>query len=749
MTGQTYNPNQAEAIATLDGPLLVLSGAGTGKTRVLTARLAEILRQHRAYPSQILAVTFTNKAATEMRHRVEAMVGEDARDLWLGTFHGIAAKILRRHAALMQLTANFTILDPDDQNRVMKQCLRELGIDEKLTKPRYFLGIIDRWKDSGYSPDQVPVGEKNNRLVEMAGKSSTVSHLDVYRLYQNRLRQIDACDFGDLLLMVVEIFKNNRTVLESYQNKFRYIMVDEFQDTNRIQYYFLRLLTEYNKNLCCVGDDDQSIYGWRGAEITNILNFEKDFPKAKTIRLEQNYRSTKHILGAASSLIAKNGRRLGKSLWTEFDTGEKVKIVTLEDNRAESAWVAEVIDTRQNEQKPLSEVAILVRTSSQTRGFEESLSYRAIPYRVYGGLRFYERQEIRDVIAYLRLIHHPADDLAFERIINLPKRGIGDTTFEALRARARAEESSMIEASRNLVGMTQSGAILSGDNHDSKDVKPAARRALLKFLQSYGLWQERMASDSPLEFLTFLLHDSGYQAMWEAELGIEKESRLENLRELERAMRDFTSIAEFLDHVALVMDTINDSSRQQVSIMTLHSSKGLEFDTVFLPGWEEQLFPHSNALHDGQDGLEEERRLAYVGLTRARKLAVVSWVKRRQVYDQFLDRFPSRFLREIPAEHCLMETIIDGEVFVTDSPRSEMNLGSQTVAGSGGTPSLVQSNKQSAIGSSLSMAVGDRVSHKMFGVGVIRVKDGSHLTVDFGGDFGVKKLIDAYVKKID
>ena len=744
MTDQ-YNPRQAEAIATLDGPLLVLSGAGTGKTRVLTARLAEILRQEKAYPSQILAVTFTNKAATEMRHRVEAMVGDDARDLWLGTFHGIAVKILRRHAPLVNLTTNFTIIDPDDQIRIMKQCLKDLGIDAKKSQPRFYLSIIDRWKDSGYSPELVPPDEKNINHMEFSESTKPISVVEIYRLYQSRLRQIDACDFGDLLLMVVELFKTHPNILETYQNKFRYIMVDEFQDTNRIQYFFLRLLTENNRNICCVGDDDQSIYGWRGAEITNILNFEKDFPNAKTIRLEQNYRSTKHILGAATALIAKNGRRLGKSLWTEIESGERVKIVTLDDNRAEASWIAEVIELLHTEKKPLSEIAILVRTSSQTRSFEDSLSYLAIPYRVYGGLRFYEKQEIRDVIAYLRLISQPADDLAFERIINLPKRGVGDTTIEALRARARVENSSLIETCHSLLSLDRSGEIMNEMAHDTKDIKPAAKRALMKFMESFVLWQKRLATDSPSDFLAFLLHDSGYQPMWEAEVGIEKESRLDNLRELQRAMRDFGSIAEFLDHVALVMDTINDSTRQQVSIMTLHSSKGLEFDTVFLPGWEEQLFPHSNALFDGQDGLEEERRLAYVGLTRARKQAVVSWVKRRQVYDQFLDRFPSRFLREIPAEHSESAVILDGELYEASVPRAA----APPIASGREVTGLQSPMKQSAIGSAFALAVGDRVSHKMFGVGVICVKEGSHLTVDFGNDFGLKKLIDAYVKKLD
>ncbi|MCX8500573.1 MAG: UvrD-helicase domain-containing protein [Alphaproteobacteria bacterium] len=727
----------------MDGPLLVLSGAGTGKTRVLTARLAEILRQRRAYPSQIFAVTFTNKAAAEMRHRVAAMIGDAAaQELWLGTFHALGARILRRHAELVGLSKSFTILDPDDQIRLMKQCLREAKIDEKTAHPRAIVSIINRWKDGGYTPATVPKNDKNLSLHEYSGKGKTIWVRDLYDAYQSRLRQLDACDFGDLLLAVVELFQSQPEILSQYQEKFRFILVDEFQDTNRIQYQLLRLLCAKNQNICCVGDDDQSIYGWRGAEITNILNFGEDFPAAKTIRLEQNYRSTKHILGAASSLIAKNDRRLGKSLWTEYPGGEKVKILSLYDHREEAGWIADEIAALRLEHHPLSEIGILVRTSAQTRGFEESLTARGIPYRVYGGLRFFERQEIRDVIAYLRLINQPADDLAFERIINTPKRGIGATTLESLRLRSRLEQLPLLEVARRQVGLSKSGETENNGGDSAPVVKSAARRALSKFIQSLDLWQERMRSDPPSEFVKFLLQDSGYQAAWEHDPGIEKESRLENLRELVQQLTEFASIAEFLDHVALVMESIKDSGRQQVNIMTLHSSKGLEFQTVFLPGWEEEFFPHTNALVNGKEGEEEERRLAYVGLTRARQRAIVSWVKHRLIWNDYRDRIPSRFIREISAEDADSLELIDGQPYpVTDRggrlPPSRLDRS---------PPALTASQRQTAPNQALK--VGDRVSHSMFGVGTVCTKEGSHLSVDFGSSFGVKNLIDAYVKKI-
>ncbi|HZB91442.1 MAG TPA: UvrD-helicase domain-containing protein, partial [Stellaceae bacterium] len=577
------NDAQRRAAEAVDGPVLVLAGAGTGKTRVLTTRLAHILFSRRAWPSQVLAVTFTNKAALEMRERLERMLGASAEGLWLGTFHAIAARLLRRHAEVVGLKPNFTILDTDDQLRLVKQIAQAAGVNEQRWPARLLLGAVERWKDRGLVPDKVPPGDQS----ELADGRI----LALYRLYQERLLTLNAADFGDLLLHNLTIFTARPEILADYQHRFRYILVDEYQDTNVAQYLWLRLLAQGHRNLCCVGDDDQSIYSWRGAEVGNILRFERDFPGAQIIRLEQNYRSTPHILAAASALIAKNQGRLGKTLWTELDEGEPIVLRGLWDGEEEARWVGDEIEARQRRGEPLSAIAILVRAGFQTREFEERFITLGLPYRVIGGPRFYERQEIRDGLAYLRLVHQPADDLAFERIVNVPRRGIGDVTLQALHALARAQSVPLVEAAQRIV--------------ETDELKPAARRALRDFLAAFGRWRGMAETMIHTDLAKTVLDESGYTAMWLADKSPEAPGRLDNLKELVVAMAEFDNLAGFLEHVSLVMENTAASGGEMVSIMTLHGAKGLEFDTVFLPGWEEGLFPNQRALEDtGRAGLE-------------------------------------------------------------------------------------------------------------------------------------------------
>ncbi|HEX4192653.1 MAG TPA: UvrD-helicase domain-containing protein, partial [Stellaceae bacterium] len=624
------NDAQRQAVEAVDGPVLVLAGAGTGKTRVLTTRLAHILATRRAWPSQLVAVTFTNKAASEMRERLGRMIGETAAGLWLGTFHSIAARILRRHAEAVGLKPNFTILDADDQLRVVKQIAAAANLDEKRAPARAILGAIERWKDRGLVPDKVPVADQgelaNGRLIE------------IYRLYQDRLKALNAADFGDLLLHNLTLFTTRPEVLAVYQQRFRYILVDEYQDTNVAQYLWLRLLAQVHKNLCCVGDDDQSIYSWRGAEIGNILRFEKDFPGAKIVRLEQNYRSTPHILGAASSLIAQNEGRLGKTLWTEANEGEKVTLRGVWDGEEEARWVGDEVEALQHKGEKLSDMAILVLAGFQTREFEDRFITLALPYRVIGGPRFYERQEIRDALAYLRLVNQPADDLAFERIMNTPRRGIGSATVQELHSFARAERLPLIEAARMLIA---------GDR-----MRPAARNALAAFIGAVDGWRARSQRMSHTDVVQIVLDESGYTAMWQADRSPDAAGRLENLKELVVAMAEFENLGGFLEHVSLVMDNAAEAGGDMVNLMTLHSAKGLEFDTVFLPGWEEGLFPNQRAMEEsGLAALEEERRLAYVGLTRARHRAYVSFAANRRIHGQWQNTIRSRFVDELPNEH--------------------------------------------------------------------------------------------------
>jgi DNA helicase-2/ATP-dependent DNA helicase PcrA len=717
------NPPQREAVEALEGPVLVLAGAGTGKTRVLTTRLAHILLTRRAFPSQILAVTFTNKASREMRDRLERLIGSVTEGIWLGTFHALGTRILRRHAELVGLKSNFTILDTDDQIRLIKQVLSAEGIDEKRWPSRAVLGVIERWKDRGLTPDKVDSAEAGDFA---GGRMATI-----YAAYQERLRTLNATDFGDLLLHNLTIFLGHAEILADYQHRFRYLLVDEYQDTNVAQYLWLRLLAQGHRNLCCVGDDDQSIYGWRGAEVGNILRFEQDFPGARIIRLEQNYRSTPEILATAGHLIAHNRGRLGKTLWTSEPGGERVQLRGLWDADEEARWVADEIEAEQRQGTKLSQIAVLVRAGFQTREFEERFITTAIPYRVIGGPRFYERQEIRDALAYFRLVHQPDDDLAFERIVNVPKRGIGSATLQSLHQAAREAGTSLAAA---IPTLAQGDAL-----------KPAARNALSRLVRDLDRWREQAQTLPHTELAGIVLDESGYTAMWQQDRSPDAPGRLENLRELIVAMAEFENLGGFLEHVGLVMDNASDASGDQVSVMTLHAAKGLEFDVVFLPGWEEGLFPHQRALDEnGNAGLEEERRLAYVGLTRARRRAAVSYAANRRIYGNWQSALPSRFLGELPRDS-LDESTASGLPFAF----APMGRGAGLF-----DDNWVQRNVRRAApvieGTAVpvrrkgNFKVGDRVFHQKFGGGTVTRAEDDKLTIEFD-HAGEKKVMDGFV----
>src|SRR6202789_2332411 len=627
------NPEQRLAVESLDGPLLVLAGAGTGKTRVLTTRFAHILLSKKAFPNQVLAVTFNNKAAREMRERVAAILGRPAEGLWLGTFHALCARMLRRHAEHVGLSGNFTILDADDQFRLLKQVMDAARVDTKRFTPNFVMALIQRWKDRGLTPARSGI--------EAAGDPATDVAREMYAAYQARLIALNAADFGDLLLHMTEILRTQPDILADYHRRFRYILVDEYQDTNLVQYMWLRLLAQGHRNICCVGDDDQSIYSWRGAEVENILRFEKDFEGAKIVRLESNYRSTAPILAAASTLIAHNTGRLGKTLRVgrkDAEEGEKVSVVGLWDSDEEARMIGERIERFRRDSHPLSEIAVLVRAGFQTRAFEERLIVLGVPYRVVGGLRFYERQEIRDAIAYMRAMTRPADDLAFERIVNVPRRGIGESALRMMHELARTETAPLSVAAARLV---ETGA-----------VKGKARTALDELFRGFASWRAMLEREGHVVTVATMLDESGYTEMWKQDKSPEAPGRLENLRELIRALADFETLEGFLDHVALVMENEDLSNSDRVSLMTLHGAKGLEFDTVFLPGWEEGIFPNQRSMDEsGDKGLEEERRLAYVGLTRARRTAIISHAANRRVYANWQGSIPSRFLDELPEAH--------------------------------------------------------------------------------------------------
>ncbi len=733
---QHLNEAQREAVETLDGPLLVLAGAGTGKTRVLVTRFAQLLYARKAWPSQILAVTFTNKAAREMRERIADLTGGAVEGLWLGTFHAIAVRILRRHAELVGLKSNFSILDTDDQLRLLKQLLEAAHVDEKKWPARALASLIDRWKDKGLSPDKVSPGEGSGFADGQA--------LVLYRQYQQRLLTLNACDFGDLLLHNLTIFTSHADVLAEYHRRFRYILVDEYQDTNVSQYLWLRLLAQQSKNICCVGDDDQSIYGWRGAEVGNILRFEQDFPGARIVRLERNYRSTPHILGAASGVIAHNESRLGKTLWTELNSGEKVAVRGVWDGDEEARIVGETIETLHNDEKErLNGMAILVRAGHQTRAFEERFLTIGLKYRVIGGLRFYERQEIRDAIAYLRVVAQPDDDLAFERIINTPKRGLGDATMQILHRTARGRGVSLMSSLRLLL--------------ETDELKAKPRNTLRELVTQFDRWRSLIDVMRQTELAETILDESGYTAMWQNDRSPEAPGRLENLKELINALDGFENLAGFLEHVSLVMENDRGEGDDMVNVMTLHAAKGLEFDTVFLPGWEEELFPNRRALEEnGTAGLEEERRLAYVGITRARRRCFISFAANRRIFGQWNAAIPSRFIDELPKEH--IEQLAAPGVYgsggglsgshgsfayggLLDAPwltAGQRRTGAAMVEGHA---IRVDESKRPAGG----FGIGSRVFHQKFGYGrVLRAEDGK-LTIAFE-KAGEKKVMDSFVE---
>ena len=727
------NPAQREAVEAIDGPVLVLAGAGTGKTRVLTTRLAHILATRRAFPGQLLAVTFTNKAAREMRARLEATIGAAVDGLWLGTFHAIAARILRRHAERIGLKSNFTILDTDDQLRLVKQIIAAAGVDDRRMPPRMLLSAFDRWKDRGLVPDKVPADEAA-MVADGRGR-------ELFREYEQRLVALNAVDFGDLLLHNLTLLTTHADVLADYQRRFRYILVDEYQDTNVAQYLWLRLLAQGHRNLCCVGDDDQSIYSWRGAEVGNILRFEHDFPGAKIVRLEQNYRSTPHILAAASGLIAHNEGRLGKTLWTETNEGDKVRLRAVWDSEAEARWVGDEIESLQRKGEALSETAILVRAGFQTREFEERFIQIGLPYRIIGGPRFYERHEIRDALAYLRLIHQPADDLAFERIVNVPRRGIGEASLQTLHAAARAQQVPLIDAAHRLI--------------ETDEIKPAARKALRDFLVSLERWRSQEASLPHTELAALVFEESGYLEMWQTDKSADAPGRVENVKELVAAMAEFENLGGFLEHVSLVMDAAESGAGDMVNVMTLHSAKGLEFDSVFLPGWEEGVFPNQRALEEsGLKALEEERRLAYVGLTRARKRASISFAANRRIHGQWQSSIPSRFVEELPAERVemlaeagLMPGMAEprdlrgwGKTEVLRAPRWSPRSGAPLIEGHA-VP--VRGQEPRRVGGFKS---GDRIFHQKFGYGTIQRVEDNKLAIAFD-KAGDKMVMDSFVER--
>lgn len=750
------NPEQREAVETLNGPVLMLAGAGTGKTKALTTRMVHLLNTGTARPNEILAVTFTNKAAREMKNRVGRMMGEAVEGMpWLGTFHSICVKLLRRHAELAELKSNFTILDTDDQLRLLKQLVTAAGIDDKRWPARALAGVIDQWKNRAWTPGQVPASEAG----AYDGKG-----VALYAQYQRRLIELNAVDFGDLLLHVVTIFQNHDDVLEQHRRWFRYILVDEYQDTNVAQYLWLRLLAGGHKNICCVGDDDQSIYGWRGAEVGNILRFEKDFPGAQVVRLEQNYRSTAHILGAASGVIAGNKGRLGKELWTDAEGGEKVRLIGHWDGDEEARWIGEEIEamqcgTRGMDPVGLDRMAILVRASHQMRAFEDRFLTIGLPYRVIGGPRFYERLEIRDAMAYFRLVVSPSDDLAFERIVNTPKRGLGDKAQQKIQVCARENGVSLLEGAALLLeekGLGGKGAV-----------------ELSRLVEGLRRWG-RLAGGADLnhiELAETVLDESGYTEMWQNDKTPEAAGRLENLKELMKALENFDNLQGFLEHVSLIMDNESVDQGQKVSIMTLHAAKGLEFPVVFLPGWEDGLFPSQRSMDEsGIKGLEEERRLAYVGITRAEEVCTISFAGNRQVYGQWQSQMPSRFIDELPIEHVDILTppgLYGGGYGAGGTGGADFGTGIEDRAAEANVynspgwrrlqarasdrPISQPKESRNAVIDAKAVSshtMGDRVFHQKFGYGAIIGIEGDKLEIEFEKS-GTKKVVAGFVTSSD
>ncbi|MXO73874.1 AAA family ATPase [Altererythrobacter aerius] len=742
------NEPQQQAVLTTEGPVLMLAGAGTGKTAALTARLAHLVATRRAWPSEILCVTFTNKAAREMRERVGRHIGDAVEGMpWLGTFHSIGARMLRRHAELVGLQANYTIIDTDDQLRLLKALITEHGLDEKRWPARQLAGLIDRWKNRGLNPRDLDAVE-NEAYANGRGQQ-------FYGLYQDRLKALNACDFGDLLLHMLNIFRTHNDVLAQYQQRFKYVMVDEYQDTNQVQYLWLRLIAQARKNICVVGDDDQSIYSWRGAEVANILKFEKDFPGATVIKLEQNYRSTPHILGAASGLINANSERLGKTLWTQIPAGEKVRVIGVWDGPEEARRIGEEIERLEREGAGLDQIAILVRAQYQTREFEDRFIQIGLNYRIVGGFRFYERAEIRDALAYLRVIASPADDLAFERIYNQPKRGLGAKTLETMHRYARAAGLPLAAASLQLA--------------DTDELPARARATIAALMRQFLHWRELAETTSPAELLRTVIVESGYEAMLRGDKSAESAGRAENLSELARAMEEYDTLGDFLEHVALVMDNDRGDTGEKVTIMTIHAAKGLEFDHVFLPGWEEGVFPSQRALDEGgMASLEEERRLAYVAITRARRRCTIIHAANRRIYGQWSSSIPSRFVSELPAEHITEETTLTGGASLWRAQLSEHDDPFAHVAASqpartmtrgpgfqralttgyDKTPHRVREVTRSAASFAAKprsdIAVGQRVFHDKFGYGEVVDQEGNKLEIEFE-QAGRKRVIDSFV----
>ncbi|MBX9588296.1 MAG: UvrD-helicase domain-containing protein [Hyphomonadaceae bacterium] len=750
------NPEQRAAVEALDGPVLVLAGAGTGKTRVLTTRIAHILCSGRARGSQVLAVTFTNKAAREMKERIGALVGGAVEGMpWLGTFHAIGVKILRRHAELIGLKSGFTILDADDQIRLVKQVIDSEGLDKDRWPGRQLAALIDGWKNRGLTPSKVPRGEAFGFA---EGKGALL-----YAAYQKRLKELNAADFGDLLLEVLRLFQENPDVLQEYQARFRYMLVDEYQDTNVAQYLWLRLLAggTPKPNLCCVGDDDQSIYGWRGAEVDNILRFEADFPGATVIRLERNYRSTGHILGAAAGLIAHNKGRLGKTLFTDDAMGERVTVSGVWDDEEEARSIGDDIETLRKAGHRLDEMAILVRASFQMRAFEDRFVTLGLPYRVIGGPRFYERQEIKDAIAYLEVTLNPANDLKFERIINVPKRGLGDTAVRRVTELARAQGGvSLYQAAREIV--------------ETEELTAKSRKSLADLIAAFERWRGQITGMKHTELAELILDESGYTQMWQQDKSPQAQARLENLKELIRFMHEFETLQGFLEHVALVMDADTATGDDRVSLMTLHAAKGLEFDVVFLPGWEEGLFPHQRSMDEsGAAGLEEERRLAYVGLTRAKRTAKVSFAQNRRNRGLWQAAAPSRFVDELPDAHVAVveaKTAYGGGAGrFNPYGRSRFDEPAAGFQSGYATPGWQRAKEQwsrddrlrsrgpltlegeliaSSTGQASSYAPGERVFHQKFGYGLVAEVEGNKLTIDFD-KAGRKRVVDSFVARAD
>ena len=746
------NPPQREAVLTTEGPVLVLAGAGTGKTAALTRRLAHIVFSRKAWPSEILAVTFTNKAAREMKERIASIVGESFEGMpWLGTFHSIGAKMLRQHAELVCLQSNFTILDTDDQLRLLKQLIQAAEIDEKRWPPRMLAGLIDQWKNRGLNPADLDANE-NERYANGRGQ-------EFYAAYQARLIALNACDFGDLLLHILNLLKTNREILQRYQQRFKYILVDEYQDTNSSQYLWLRLLAQSHQNICCVGDDDQSIYSWRGAEVANILRFEKDFSEAKVVKLEQNYRSTPHILAAASGLINHNSGRLGKTLWTEETDGDKVQIIGVWDGPEEARRIGDEIEALQQlKQVSLNDVAILVRAQFQTREFEDRFISIGMPYKIIGGFRFYERAEIRDALAYLRVIAQPADDLAFERIVNTPKRGLGDKTLEKVHRLARAQGIALAAAAYTIC--------------DTDELPPRARNTLLELMRNFARWREMAADTDHAELARIVLDECGYTAMLQADRSTEAAGRLENLTELARAMEEYETLGEFLEHVSLVMDNDARDDEAKITIMTMHGAKGLEYDHVFCVGWEEGVFPSQRSLDEGGNAsLEEERRLAYVAITRAKKKCTIFHAANRRIYGQWNSSIPSRFIGELPDEHIEHESSMSGGESLWRANWSEhedafahLAAANATRAGKRGpgwqraasnaggfdkNPRVIKEARRSAVSLGNKgrddVTVGMRVFHSKFGYGEVKVKEGNKLEIAFEKS-GDKRVLDSFVE---